>query len=156
MILFIILGIVLFSLVFLGFNNLGITGKSIVSENIKIEPLSDEQRQKVVSILEISEFIEDLPSKGVVSLRFFEFKNGKRIWQENFLIGQNEILQDGEPDIYISLHSKYISEFDENSLCDVIKKADENGDLGFYSDDNIIKLVFRYRGMLKHRDCFGF
>ena len=72
-----------------------------------------------------------------------------------FLIGNNQLLNEGEPAMYLYLHSKYISEINNNNLCSVIKKAKDNGDLGFYSEYNKASLMIKYAGMLKHRGCFG-
>ena len=135
-----------------------ITGKSVTSktQEVKIYPLSASERIKVASIIESSEFIKDVPKKGIISLRFFDFKEGERIWQDGFLIGKKGILNEGKPDIYLSLHSKYISQLNNDNFCETIRKANQNGDLGFYSEKNEAILLIKYVGMLKHRDCFGF
>ena len=39
---------------------------------------------------------------------------------------------------------------------EVIKRANKNGDLEFYSEHNKAKLLWKYKSMLKHSDCFGF
>lgn len=70
------------------------------------------------------------------------------------MIGHNQLLTSGKPEVYLSLHSKYITELNENNLCEVIKKANENRDLGFNSDSNKASLLWKYKSMLAHRDCF--
>ena len=132
-----------------------ITGKSITAQNIEIVPLSSEDRAKVIGVLSTSGFISDIPRKGVIGLRFFSFSSGKQIWHDGFLIGKDKLLSSGEPDIYLSLHSKYIPEFN-GDLCEVIQRANANRDLGFYSESNKAWLLIKYAGMLKHRKCFGF
>lgn len=117
--------------------------------------LSSNEVEKIKQAILGSDFIKDLPKNGVISLTFFTFCNGNRIWQNNFLIGKNQILSSGTPDIYLTLHSKYISQFNGNNLCDVIKSANANGDLGSYSDLSDTKLMLKYSGLLKYRDCFG-
>ena len=135
-----------------------ITGKSVnnIPSEVKIYPLSASERAKVVNAIESSEFIKDMPKTGIVSLRFFNFNNTEKIWQDGFLIGKNKILTQGKPDIYLSLHSKYISELNDNNLCELIRTANNNGDLGFYSERNEAILLIKYAGMLKYRKCFGF
>ena len=154
----IILGVVVLVLVgVLLYNNFFITGKvSVSSAQIEVAPLSDVERQKVVGILQLSEFIQDVPKSGVIALRFFDFEGGQRRWRDGFLIGKGELLSSGEPDIFLSLHSKYISELKGDNLCEVIKSANKKGDLGFYSEYSKAKLFFKFAGMLKHRKCFGF
>jgi len=132
------------------------TGKGSQQTQVTITPLSSSEHMQVQKVLESSEFIKDMPKSGIISLRFFNFADGERIWQDEFLIGKNGILGSGEPDFYIILHSKYISELNENNLCEVIQKAKTNGDLGTYSQKSTASLLFKYAGMLKYRKCFGF
>ena len=152
----IIIGIIIILIIsiFLIINKFSSTGKSV--QQIKVVPLSSGQREKVTQFLLSSEFTQDMPKKQSISLRFFDFKDGKRIWQDSFLIGKNQILSEGDPAIYLILHSKYISELNQENLCDVIKKAKVNGDLGFYSEYNKARLLIKYASLLKHRKCFGF
>jgi len=138
------------------FNNIvPATGKS-VSSQIKIIPLNPEQRSKVMQVLTTSEFAKDVPKKSPVSLTFFDFVNGERIWQDSFLISDGQLLSNGKPEIFLTLHSKYISELNENNLCEVVKKANKNKDLGFYSENSKAKLFIKYAGMLKYKGCLGF
>ena len=131
-------------------NKFSTTGKSIGTQ-IEVVPLSSEESAKVKAILDSAEFANDVPKKNPIELRFFSFKNGERIWHDAFLIGGEK-----EPAIYLSLHSKYINELNENNLCEVIKNANKNKDLGFYSKYNKASLFIKYAGMLKYRSCFGF
>ncbi len=143
------------------FSKFFMTGNSVVSssaggQKIQISPLNSLERQKVINIIESNSLLGDMPKAGIISLRFFDFKNGQRIWQDGFLIGHDGILQGGEPDIAITLHSKYISEFDEHNFCEIIQKAKKNEDLGFTSLISSVKLLWKYKGMIKEKGCFGF
>ena len=130
------------------------TGKS-VGQHIEIVSLDAEQQQKVVQTILSSEFIEDMPRKGVIALRFYDFNGGSRRWRDGFLIGKNQLLSSGEPDMYLYLHSKYIAGLNNENFCEVVKGAKANGDLGFYSKKSKAKLFLKYALMLKHRGCFG-
>jgi len=152
----IIIGIILIVSLMFFINKFFATGESVKSQEVKIVPLSQEEVQKVTQILLSSEFIKDVPKKEPISLRFFSFENGQRIWQDGFLIGENQLLTEGNPSISLILHSKYISELNQENLCGVIQRANKNGDLGFYSEHNKAKLLWKYKSMLPHRGCFGF
>ena len=94
-------------------NPTSIAGHSVsTNQQVQITPLTDEERQKAISTLVSSEFIKDVPEKNPIALIFFKFENGQRIWQEGFLIGNNQLLSEGEPAMNLLLHSKYISEYD--------------------------------------------
>jgi len=154
----IILGTIIVASILLTFifnNAAPATGKS-VSSQVKIIPLNPEQRSKVMQVLTTSEFAKDIPKKSPISLTFFDFVNGERIWQDSFLISDGQLLSNGKPEISLTLHSKYISELNENNLCEVVKKANNNRDLGFYSENSKAKLFIKYAGMLKYRNCFDF
>ena len=131
------------------------TGK-IIQGDIEIIPLTPEERQKVEQVILSSEFIKDVPAKNPIVLRFFDFENGQRIWQDGFLIGKDGIIIEGDPTIFLSLHTKYIAEFNGNNLCEIIQRAKSNNDLGFHSESNKASLFLKYSSMLKHRKCFGF
>ena len=122
----------------------------------RTEPLSDEDRAKVIEKILSSEFLDDIPEKYPISLRFFKFDEEGRIWQDYFLLGRGELISSGTPGIRLTLHSKYISELDNTDLCTVIQTANKNRDLGFDSEYNTASLMLKYRGMLGHRECFGF
>jgi hypothetical protein len=134
------------------------TGKAISSGNqeVRVIPLSQEERQKVAQVLITSEFIKDVPENYPIALSFFSFEGNERVWRDSFLIGEGTLLSQGTPTIYLSLHAKYISEFNGNNFCEIIQTASKNGDLGFDSEYNTASLFLRYAGMLKYRDCFGF
>ena len=140
-----------FVLIFLAFfiiNRFSSTGKSV--EQITVVPLPLEQKDKINQLILSSELIKDIPKNYPVSLRFFSFENGQRIWHDEFIIGSNK-----KPVIYLALHTKYIQELNNENFCEVIQRANKNKDLGFYSDNHKAVLLIKYSGMLKYRSCLG-
>jgi len=125
-------------------------------QDIEVIPLSQEERQKVYTSVMSTEFVKDVPEKYPIAITFFSFENGQRIIRDSFLVGKDQFLSEGEPEIFLALHSKYISELTPENFCDSIKKANKAGDLAFDSDSNKASLLIKYRSMVKHRDCFGF
>jgi hypothetical protein len=132
------------------------TGSPTQTYIIKKTSLTAEEISKVRNAILSSEFIGDLPKDGVISLRFFNFENGQRVWLNTFLIGKNQILTSGTPDIYLTLHYKYLAELTETNLCEIIQTANTKGDLGMETELSNTKLLFKYSGIIKYRDCFGF
>ena len=121
-----------------------------------ITALTPDEVAKVKNAILSSEFISALPKEGVISLHFFNYQCGERVELDTFLIGKDQILTSGTPDIDVIMHSKYIAELTPTNLCDIILKADANGDMAFGSALSDSKLLFKYSGMIKYRDCFGF
>lgn len=145
-----VITMVLFLIVFIVLVlNFRATGKTVQSQ-VEIVPLNQEEKGLVMNVLSSSEMVSDIPEKAGVQLRFFKFENGQRVWQDGFNLGK------GDLDVYLSIDSKYIGELKNKDLCDVIKEANRNGDVGFYSEKNQASLLWKYKGMLKYRECFGF
>ena len=119
-------------------------------------PLSQAEIEKVSTTIVSSEFIKDVPKKDPVALTFFDFDEQGRVWQNSFLIGRDQLLSGGEPSVSLALHSKYISQLDGTNLCEIIKEANKNEDLALNSQYGKARLLIKYAGMLKHRECFGF
>ena len=149
----------IFLIVILGINLLDkskITGQTKSNQQIQIYPLTQQEVNIIAETILSSEFIGDLPKKGIIGLRFFDFKGGERIWQSGFLIGKSGFLSEGNPDIILLMHSKYISQLNGKNLCEIVSSARANGDLSVETEISNVKLLIKYSGMLKHRDCFGF
>lgn len=119
-------------------------------------PLEQAEVQVVANALISSEFIHDVPEKDPIALFFYSFDSQGRVWRDSFLIGRGQLLQTGEPSVYLSLDAKYIPYLQSYSLCDIASEANKNGDLGFDSEFGKARLLLKYKGMLKHRECFGF
>lgn len=111
----------------------------------------------VRTMLEKNEVIQEMPSKATLVLEFFNYWTGEREVEKSYIIKGNnvQIGQTSEYDIFLSLHSKYLCEINENNFCDIIKKAKANGDLGFYTELSDIKLAWKFKSMLEYKDCFG-
>jgi hypothetical protein len=121
-----------------------------------ITALTADEVAKVRNAILSSEFVSALPNDGIISLHFFNYQYGQRVELDTFLIGKDQILTTGTPDISVIINSKYIAELTPTNLCEIIPKAKTNGDLAFGSELSDTKLLLKYSGMVKYRDCFGF
>lgn len=126
------------------------------TKQARVVPLTDEQRQKVENTILASDFFKDIPEKDPVSIRFFYFEGGQRVWQDTFYMAGGELLPSAQATIKLTLHSKYIDELNGDNLCSIIQTANKNRDLGFESPYSDSKLIWKYKSMIKYRDCFGF
>jgi hypothetical protein len=131
------------------------TSETSITKQARVEPLSAEQRALVLEIIETSDFAKEIPADDPISLRFFYFENGERIWQDYFLIAEGKTISDGKATIDLTLHSKYLEEINTLGLCDTIKKANENRDLGFETEYGTASLLWKYSSLMKYKDCLG-
>ena len=117
--------------------------------------ITDAQRTLISQTIMGSPMIKDLPSNGVIALRFYDFFLGERIWQPDILIGKTGILTSGTPDMVLIMHERYIDQLNGSNLCDVITSANKNGEMWTESSLSTTKLLLKYSGMLKYKSCFG-
>ncbi len=121
-----------------------------------VTALTPDEVAKVREAILSSPFVSDLPKDGIISLHFFNYQNGQRVELDTFLIGKDQILTSGSPDISVIIHTKYIAELTPTNLCDIISKAKAGGDIAFETYQSDTKLLMKYSGMIKYRDCMGF
>lgn len=120
-----------------------------------ITALTAEELAKVKEAILSSEFVSALPKDGIVALHFFNYQYGQRVELDTILIGKSQILTSGTPDLTILMHTKYISEITPTNLCEIIPKANTNGDLAVETSMSESSLLFKYAGILKYKSCFG-
>lgn len=109
-----------------------------------------------ISNLLANEMISSIPKNGVLSLTTFNFNSGEREIEKTFILKKDLAYEGSESaDIYINVHSKYVTQLNTNNLCDVLKRANANGDFGAWSELEDSSLVWKYKSMLKYRDCLG-
>ena len=70
-------------------------------------------------------------------------------------MSEGKIIDKTDTGLEIILNSKYIDDMNNKEICSVIKNAKEKGDVGVRTEYSSSKIMWKYRGMLKHRDCFG-
>lgn len=148
LIIFITLLILAVVLIFYIISGLNISGKAVYNGG-------EVTKENFPDYLEKQGIIKKLPKNAVISLKFYsEDKEGKKLG-ESYII-KKENVKEGEaknPDAVLIFNSKYLPELED--FCLTMKKALENGDLSYESSMNYALLLFKYRGMLKYKKCFG-
>jgi hypothetical protein len=101
------------------------------------------------------QIVKDLPKNAEISIKFYSFEGGQRQIQASYTMtkGKVEKKDASSPDIEIMIHSKYLPEI--NNLCATLKKAMQNGDVAYQTNLNSAALLWKYKGMMKYRDCLG-
>ncbi len=158
--LFLVIGVILIiSLVFILINksNLNISGKA--TTQLKSSGTSQPviiTNENFAQHFEKQQILKDLPKKAVILLKFYDYVEGERVWEDSYIIRESSVIlgETNEADLEISLHSKYFSEL--GSFCKTIKLAKANGEMGFELKISKTKFLWRYKGMTGYRDCLGF
>jgi hypothetical protein len=126
---------------------------SLVAKNDTYEK-PDFNRLK--NIMSSNEIVKAVPEKGSILMSFYHFTEGCRIWDKHYVLSGGKIKDgSGQTDIQIWMHSKYVDMISESNFCDIIKEARNNGDLGQDSKLGEATLLWRYKSMIKYKDCLG-
>jgi hypothetical protein len=102
-----------------------------------------------------SYLIKAVPSGEAVSLKFFNFDSGERQTEKSFIIRKGSLIEGEEKtEVNLLLHSKYLEELTNQNFCEVLKKANQNGDLEIETDLSDISLGWKFKSMYDFKDCF--
>lgn len=124
------------------------TGKAIIANSITKENLD--------LFLEKQDFIKNLPDNSIIALRIYNIENNEQKIEADYTITKGSV-EKKSPENYeveMLIHSKYLPELGSN-LCDTMKKAKTNGDLKINTFLSAGDLIWKYKGMLKYRNCIG-
>lgn len=102
--------------------------------------------------------VQDLPDEGAILLRFYNFKGGEKIWENSYVLRQTGV-EKGElanADLTITLHARYLDSLTNYNFCSVIERAKAAGDLGVETGLSKTALAWKYRSIMKYRECLGF
>jgi len=120
-------------------------GKVVVSQggaSVEFEQLNFD-----FSLLETDPIIQELPAKSVIALK---------VGSQDYTITKSSVVKVKaiEPDLTISIPGSYLSSLN-GGLCETVKKANDAGDLIITSDLSKASLTWKYKSMMKYKDCFG-
>ena len=102
--------------------------------------------------------IQDLPSEAAIQLQFYNFNTGERAIEQSYRLTQDNVEKGtvNNPDVIISMHSKYLSELTNQNFCVVVSKAQTNGDLEVETRISSTAFAWKYKSMMEYKDCLGF
>lgn len=159
-----VVGIVVLLIIGVVFSLMNNKKEVVGNVEVNANPNPVQTEQVVVSITKDNlpgflvgqQVVKDIPEKAVLMLRFYNFNSGERQWEESYVIKKNSVEKASteEYDVMLIMDSKYLS--DLGDLCGAVKKAKANNDFGFESEMSSTEFMWKYKSMLKYKDCFGF
>jgi len=103
--------------------------------------------------------VQALPDNSVLLLKFYNFNSGERAWEKAYIIKKGVATEtsnfDEKADVTLFIHSKYLQELTNKNFCEITKKANQNGDLGSYTELSSMALAWKFKSMYKYKDCIG-
>jgi len=131
--------------------------KHMVDTNFSQTPAVKVSYSNFAEVISKNSIVGDLPSNAVLQLKFYNFNLGERVWEKSFVMRKASVTEENiaNADIVLSLDSKYLRELTSRNFCDIIQKANANGDLGFESPLSEASLLWKFKSMMKYKDCLG-
>ncbi len=101
--------------------------------------------------------IRDIPENGVMLLRFYSFETGERSWKKSYILRRASVHAGtlNDADIIISINERYLEFLTNKNLCSIIMNAQARGDVSVENSLSKTSLAWKYRSMLKYKDCLG-
>lgn len=134
----------------------GLIGKSIQAKSPSNVVQVQLSKENFHLFLQQQTIVKELPQNALISLRLYNFDRGYREWEKSYIITKSSV-KEGKaenPDIEITVASKYIFDF-ARDMCSAVSKAKANKDFSAYSNLKTASLLWKYKSMVKYRDCFG-
>jgi len=151
-VIFSVFAIVSLSLIVLGIINL----KDSSSQSNQDIPEIKITYDNMEYILSQNSIVQDLPSDGVLLLKFYNFNSGERQWEKSYVIKKGSVKEGSEnADVTISLNSRYLGTLTTRNFCEIIQLAKANNDVMFDTSISTTALAWKYRGVIKYKSCFG-
>jgi hypothetical protein len=100
-----------------------------------------------VSDLLDNEMVQDLPKEAVIELRLGD--DYYTVSRDSIVAGRPQ-----NPDLTITLPANYAGQI-SNGLCEMIKQANSKRDLAIETYASQTSLMWKYRGMLKYKECLS-
>lgn len=102
--------------------------------------------------------VQDLPDEGAIFLRFYNFKNNEKVWENSYVLRSTGVQKSEltDADLIIHLHARYLESLTNHNFCSIIEQAKAAGDLGVETRLSKTSLAWKYHSMLKYRECLGF
>jgi len=100
--------------------------------------------------------IKDVPDNAEVLLKLYNFNTGARKWETSYIVKKGSVTEGtlSNPEITLILNSKYLADLNKIGFCATVKKANQNGDLGMEFGVSEVTLAWKYRVMMKYKECF--
>ena len=131
--------------------------ESAVNDNgVGLDNIIDTDYSTLKEDLLKSDIIQDLPKNGIINLRFYNFNTGERQLERSYVLKKDSVEEGTESgDIQIIIHSKYVDDFKTKDACEVLTDAKNNGDFGADTEMTDSALIWKYKSMMKYKDCLG-
>ena len=96
--------------------------------------------------LESLNIVQDLPKEANIQINFGDNK---------YSIKKGNVQEGGEEnsDVEVSVPEDYIGKIGQEGLCSALQEAVQDGEINFETSLSNSELLWKYKGLLKYKDC---
>lgn len=101
--------------------------------------------------------VRALPEDSSILLNFYNFDSGNKEIEKTYLMKKSSVVSGtGNADIIMDIHSKYLKILTDQNFCTIVKTAKKNNDLSIDTSLSTTSLMWKFKSVMKYRDCLGF
>jgi hypothetical protein len=106
--------------------------------------------------LESQDIMKDMPDSALISIKFYKIDKESKVIEKSYIIRGKKVGEGviDNPDIGLSMDSKYIRDF-SNGFCATVSKAMKNKELDVNTRLSQSSLTFKYLSITKYLSCFA-
>jgi len=129
---------------------------SVQSPSKSTTPLAPITPVTFPSYAQSQPIIKDVPEGAQVLLKLYNFNTGERQWEKSYIVKKGNVTEGtlSNPEITLILNSAYLADLNKIGFCATVKKANTNGDLGMEFSVSEVTLAWKYRALMKYKECF--
>jgi len=108
-------------------------------------------------VISENSIVKALPEDSALLLEFYNWKNDTKNIEKTYTLRKSKVTEErvSNPDITLSLNSKYLSQLTNKNFCNIIQQANKARDLEMNSSLSKVALAWKFRAILKYKECFG-
>lgn len=137
-----------------GLNKMGSGVEVVIAGNVVYDQVKI-TKDNLPGFLQTQQIVKDIPGNGILVFKIYNYWNNQRNIEQSYVLtkGKVEKGDNVNADVIIYLESKYVGYLGD--FCNTIKTAKKNNELGFESNMNEALFMWKYKGLLKYKGCFG-
>lgn len=137
--------------------------KSIIEKETQVEQVKNDigpeittDYSTIIEDLLKSDIVKDLPKDTALKVKFYNFDNGERQWENSYILKTNSVkLGSEESDMDIIIASEYVENLKSDDVCTVLSLAGEENQFYVESELSDTALAWKFKSMLEYKDCLG-
>lgn len=108
-------------------------------------------------VMNSNPMVQAIPDDSSILLEFYNYNSGERQVEKSYILKNDGIEEGilGNPEVTLSLNSKYLDGLTNKNFCTMISQANTAGDLGFESALSTTEIAWKFKSMYTYKDCLG-